>query len=251
MIAILLCAGFATRMYPLTKDFPKPLLQVAGKPVLDYFMEQLLAFPGLREIQLVTNARFFAHFQRWQEGWLPELRNRGIQLVVHNDGATANENRLGAIADLALIVNQLNALEPAVVAAGDNIFRFPLVPIAQRFHAERKNFLLALHETDMAQRQRTGVLVLEEGTGRVRALLEKPQDPPTEWTCPALYFLQPEALQRVHAYLQEHDAHDAPGHFISYLVEQVPVHAVKVIGRRFDIGSLEELEAAEREVTEV
>ncbi len=238
MRAILLCAGFATRMYPLTRDFPKPLLPVAGRPVLDYLLDQLLDLPGLQDIALVTNGRFYGHFEAWLAEREPRLRQAGMELRLFNDGATANENRLGAVGDLAFVLDRLPDEKPALVAAGDNIFRFSLQPAWERFRRQRQNLILALHETDPAKLRKTAVLELGEDD-RVLALHEKPERAVSHWVAPALYFLQPDALQLVSDYLQQPDAGDAPGHFIAYLVKQRPVYAVRVFGSRLDIGSPE------------
>jgi len=238
MIAILLCAGFATRMYPLTKNLPKPLLQVAGRPALDYLMGQIMEFPEIESVHLVTNARFFNRFVEWKDKWQRETKQRGISLHLHNDGTTDNDNRLGAVADLAFVLHSIGADAGAIVAAGDNIFRFLLKPIWQRFLESDRNYLIAIPETDPNRLRRTGVLEL--GTDdRVLRFHEKPKDPPSSWVCPAIYFLQPSALHLVDEYLDHPDAQDAPGYFISYLVTKEPVYAIKVWGKAMDIGTIE------------
>ena len=245
MNAILLCAGFATRMYPLTRDFPKPLLPVAGKPVLDYFMEQLLDLEELNAIHVVTNARFWSHFQEWRADWLPRLQARDLVMHLHNDGTTDNGNRLGAIRDLELVLQHTGTATGTLVAAGDNIFRFAIRGIWQDFLTKSRNVLVAIYESDRQKLQRTGVLELA-ADDRVLRLHEKPQEPPSHWSCPAIYFLQPTALARVSAYLQESGAHDAPGHFIAYLVQKEPVYAHKTRAGRFDIGSMASFEEADQ-----
>lgn len=243
MIAILLCAGFATRMYPLTKNFPKPLLPVAGRPVLDYLMEQIIGLPKIKSIHVVTNARFFDHFVEWRGKWLPDMEGRGITLHIHNDGSTNNDNRLGAVADLAFVLHSIQVTSGALVAAGDNISRFSLKPIWQKFLDGDKNYLLALHENDTNRIKRTGVLELGPDD-RVVRFHEKPKDPPSSWTCPAIYFLRPSALRRVDDYLALPDAQDAPGYFISYLVAKEPVYAIRIMGKSIDIGTIESYEEA-------
>lgn len=238
MKAILLCAGFATRMYPLTKNFPKPLLEVAGKPVLDYLMDQLLDLSGLQEIVVVTNAKFYVHFEAWAGDWQPRLDSLGLRLILLNDGTSCNETRLGAVADLAFALRETGNSAPALVAAGDNILRFSLRPLWENFVRADKSWVVALRETNPRALRSTGVLEID-ARGQILWLHEKPENPPTQWISPALYFLQPGALQHVHAYLGRPDAADAPGHFIAYLVALERVYAAKVPGgRRFDIGSM-------------
>jgi NDP-sugar pyrophosphorylase family protein len=148
MNAILLCAGFATRMTPLTKDFPKALLPVGGKPVIDHLIDQFLDFRGLDSIYLVTNERFFKQFVEWGEMRSRAITRRGISLHILNDGADRPERRLGASGDLGFAVKHLRAGKDAVVAAGDNIFRFPLRPCWEKFVTDDKNLVLALPTED-------------------------------------------------------------------------------------------------------
>jgi glucose-1-phosphate thymidylyltransferase len=245
MIAILLCAGFAVRMYPLTKDFPKPLLSIADRPVMDYLMDQLLDLKDLHAIHVITNARFHSHFDSWRQTWLPGLAAQGITLEIHNDGATANENRLGACADLQFGLRQIAGSSKMLVSAGDNIFRFAIAPLWQEFLKSTDHYIIALPETDQSKLLRTGVLDL--GTDdRVWRLHEKPQDPPSTWCCPPLYFLQPSARLRLDEFMQLSHHRDAPGHFIDYLCQKEAVFAFKVnVGGRLDIGNMDSYRRAD------
>ncbi|HEX3036084.1 MAG TPA: nucleotidyltransferase family protein [Thermodesulfobacteriota bacterium] len=243
MITIILCAGFGTRMYPITKGIPKPLLQVGGRPALNYLMDQIIELRQIESIHIVTNALFYEHFDEWQHKWQRKIKGRDISLHLHNDGSTDNENRVGAITDLALVLHSLETITGTLVAAGDNIFRFSLKPLWERFLEADKNYVLALPEPDLQKLKRTGILELGSDD-RVLRLQEKPSDPPSSWICPPLYFLQPSALIRVDEYLAQSDVNDAPGHFISYLVAQEPVYAIRVEGKRLDIGSFESYEEA-------
>ncbi len=246
MIAILLCAGFATRMHPLTRDFPKPLLPVAGKPVIDYLMEQIIELPGIHGIHVVANARFIEHFESWKKSWEPEIKAKNIRLIVYNDGADSNENRLGASGDLRFVFRRITApIEGSLISAGDNIFRFPLKPLWRRFRERESHHILALPETDPEKLRRTGVLSLGEND-RVLALYEKPTHPPSTWTCPPLYFLGPSARIRLDEFLETSDNRDAPGHFIAFLCQKETVHALKPAASRLDIGNLASYKEADR-----
>lgn len=236
MIAILLCAGFGTRMYPLTRERPKALLPVAGKPVLDYLVEQLIRLPGLTAVHLVSNGYFYEQFKAWQNRVEAELAAAAITMTLHNNGLTRNEERLGANGDLALVLARTQHPAGALIAAGDNILLFDLLPIWQRFRSERRNLVLALAQADQAKLRRTGVLLLDDDD-RVLALLEKPNEPPSRWTCPPFYFLTGQALQLARPFLNQPEPPDAMGHLIAYLADKTPIFAVKVAGRRLDIGS--------------
>lgn len=238
MIAIVLCAGFGTRMYPLTRERPKALLPVAGKPVLNYLLEQLLRLPGLTAVHLACNARFYEQFRVWQGRIEPELAAGGITIELHSNGVTRNEDRLGANGDLALVLEQIKQPAGALIAAGDNILLFDLLPIWERFWSEGRNLVMAMAENDRDKLRRTGVLVLDED-GRVLDLLEKPEEPPTNWTCPPFYFLTGDALKLARPFLVQPNPPDAMGALIAYLVGKTPIIAVKTPGRRLDIGSLD------------
>lgn len=243
MIAILLCAGFATRMYPVTKNFPKPLLKVGGRPVLAYLMDQLLVLPQIESIHVVTNGLFYTNFLEWQNRWIKISRGYDIDIHLYNDGATSNENRLGAVKDLALAVKSLKTIAPAIVAAGDNIFRFSLKTVAQEFINSGRNIVMALQEIDHGEKKQKGLLEIGPDN-RVLRFYEKPLEARSGWVCPPIYFLQLSALDCVEEYAARPDAGDSPGYFMEYLVNKEPVYAVKVNGVRLDIGTIESYEAA-------
>jgi glucose-1-phosphate thymidylyltransferase len=233
MIAILLCAGFAVRMYPLTRDFPKPLLSIADRPVIDYLMDQLLDLKDLHAIHVITNACFHDHFDSWRQSWRQGLADQGIALEIHNDGATANENRLGACADLQFGLRQIAGTSKMLVSAGDNIFRFAIEPLWQRFIKSQDHYIIALPETDRTKLLRTGVLALEA------------EDRST-WCCPPLYFLQPSARLHLDEFMRISHHRDAPGHFIDYLCQKERVYAFKVkAGGRLDIGNMDSYRQAD------
>jgi glucose-1-phosphate thymidylyltransferase len=244
MIAILLCAGYATRLYPLTQNFPKPLLPVADRPVIDYLVDQIDGLPKIAALHIVTNAKFYAHFNRWAE----QRRKAGtisVPISVHNDGTSCNGNRLGAVADLHFVLSELGAIQPMLVSAADNIFRFSIAEIWRRFIAGTRHLVVALPQTDLRQLQRTGVLELNE-RGRVLRLHEKPPIPPSTWSCPPLYFLRPSARQHLETLMSAETAPDAPGHFIDYLCRREAVLAHRVDGSRLDIGDADSYRDADR-----
>ena len=249
MISVLLCAGYATRMYPLTKDFPKPLLSVAGKPVIDYFMDQLLELEGIHTVHVVTNHRFAMQFKAWQKDWSLRHPSSPFDVVIHNDGSTKNENRLGACADLALVLNKIQTTSPMLVAAGDNIFRFSLKPLWAQFLKDNVHWIVGLRESDANRLKRTGVIEFGEND-HVLSLQEKPENPPSHWSCPALYFYKASATKRLNEFLGVSDITDAPGYFASYLCDKERVHAFRIDSTRFDIGSIDDYNKADRRLRE-
>ncbi len=247
MIAVILCAGFATRMYPLTENFPKPLLTVAGRPVLDYLMDQIVGLPRVEAIHIVSNAKFFDHFCRWHSARKASGAFGEMTVQIHNDGATENENRLGAAADLQFALNTIDRPCRVLVSAGDNIFRFPLNPLWEKFLGSHRHHIVALPETDRQRLHQTGVLELGE-KDRVLRLHEKPKLPPSAWICPPLYFFQPSLGSQVEGFLRTSGDHDAPGYFIDYLCQREPVDAFRLNAARLDIGSVDSYHAADRQL---
>ena len=246
MITVLLCAGYATRMYPLTKNFPKSLLSVAGKPVIDYFMEQLFDLSQSPDVHVVTNDRFAPHFEKWQAEWSDNHPfASSFKLQIHNDGSTDNENRLGTCADLAWVLKRLPEISHMLVAAGDNIFRFPIKPLWDRFVKSDGHWIIGLHETDEKRLRRTGVLEFGEND-QVLRLHEKPSNPPSAWSCPAIYFLKQSAISILDEFLNVSDKTDAPGHFIDFLCQKDRVYAFQLHATRFDIGSVDDYHKADQ-----
>jgi glucose-1-phosphate thymidylyltransferase len=241
MKAVLLCAGFGTRLYPLTRDVPKPLLPVLGKPIVEYLVDQLADTKEVSEFTVVSNARFASQFATWADGM---SRRHDIALDVLDDGARDNEHRLGAVRDLELFIEHKKLVEAALVAAGDNLFRFSFEDFFEDYRRNPRNLVLAYHERDPARLRRTGVAVVDT-SGRMRHLWEKPENPPSDWACPALYILESPALASVETYLRQFPESDAIGHFIAWLVEREPVYIHEMKGARLDIGNIDNYRSAE------
>lgn len=245
MIGIVLCAGFATRMHPLTQDFPKPLLPVADRPVLDYLVEEMLGLAGIEHIHIVSNDRFHEHFQLWLNHHMERGSFGSVGVHIHNDGTTDNEHRLGASGCLQLVLENVGEPTRAVVSAGDNIYRFSLASLWHDFLQDNQHYIVALPENNTENLKRTGVLEFGSGN-RVKRFHEKPEYPPSHWSCPPLYFLQPTAWAELKKFLQSSGNHDAPGHFIDFLCQRQPIFAFKLESSRLDIGSIESYHEADR-----
>lgn len=227
MVAILLCAGFGTRLYPITKKRPNALLDIAGKPVLDYQMEQLCGMEDLSEIHIVVNSRFAANFFPWWAKWRKQCEQYGITVKLHNDGSLDEENRLGEVGDLAFVARLVDTTKGVIVSAGDNIYRFPLRPIVDRFMQSDDSLVLAFPETHYAVLQQHTVIEFDDET-RVTQIHDQSDDPPSQWICPNLYFLQPSALALVTDYLEHAGERDRLAQFLGYLVKNQPVRAVEM-----------------------
>jgi glucose-1-phosphate thymidylyltransferase len=234
--AVLLCAGFATRLYPLTRDLPKPLLPVAGKPLVEHLVIQMHATGRIDEIVVVTNGRFEPHFAKWIRNLGPRLP--GLALTLVGDGAQTNETRLGAVHDLALAIDRHALPAPLLVAGGDNLFRFRLSDFLDDHAARPRNLILVHREPDLGRRRRSGVAELGPD-GRVARMVEKPEHPAGEHCCPPLYVFEEDALRELSAFTAEHREADAPGTFVAWLAFRRAIFAHQMNGSRLDVGDVE------------
>jgi glucose-1-phosphate thymidylyltransferase len=253
MNALLLAAGYATRLYPLTKDTPKPLLPVAGKPIAGYLVAQLEPVEAIKRLLVVTNHRFAGHFARWAA----QSRSR-FRIEVVDDGTDTNETRLGAIGDMAYVLERFPELagEPLFVLGGDNLPEFDLADMVADFGVRNRadgpdgpvdraspagaggaaTVICLVRENDLDQLRRSGVVTLD-ASGRVTGFVEKPAEPPSDLTCPPFYLFPPEALSLIPQYLKTGRSPDAPGHFIAWLHRQAPVYGHVFDQGRLDIGT--------------
>lgn len=240
--AILLCAGFATRMHPLTRDQPKALLPVAGRPIVEDLLLQIAATDRIRDVTVVSNARFYGKFLAWVEGLSRRLPELCIDVL--DDGAHSESQRLGAVSDLEFAVARERPEGAVLVAACDNLFRFPLGELLDDYERDPRNLILVHREKDRERLRRSAVARVA-ADGRVLGLWEKPAEPPTDLACPPLYLFRPGALDRLRDFVvAEHDV-DSLGHFVAWLAGREPVYAHAMRGSRLDVGDLESYRAAE------
>lgn len=242
MRAILLCAGFATRLYPLTHDFPKPLLPVGGRPILDDLVDQIAATGRIRRVTVVSNARFYGKFLAWSEALAARLPQLSVQVL--DDGAWHESQRLGAVSDLAFAVARLMPSGPVLVAAGDNLFRFPLGELLDDYERRPRNLIAVHREADRERLRRTAVAEID-ADGRVLRMCEKPEEPAGGWACPPLYLLEATVLERLPEFLRDVHDTDSLGRFVAWLAAREPVYAHVMRGDRLDVGDLASYRAAE------
>lgn len=242
--AVFLAAGFATRLWPLTRDRAKPLLEVGGEPMLTRLLRQVEATGVVREAVVVTNARFHGDFERWRG----ELETT-VQVALVDDGARENEARLGAVADLDLALRSSPFADPVdgwLVLAGDNLLDFELRPYVDRFLASGAAQLI-VRELDAPPPPGKYNEVVVGADGRVASFREKPERSTARLAAIAVYVLPPTLPELVAGHLAEGGARDAPGHLMERLVTRVPFEAAPIAGRWFDIGDRDDLDAVVRE----
>lgn len=236
MKAVVLAAGYATRLYPLTLDRPKALLEVGGRPMLDRLLERIEAM-GVDATIVVTNAKFTPHFEEWARG--------KERVTVVNDGTTSNEDRLGAIGDLVFVLDELGVDDDLVVVAGDNLFGDDVSGFAA-YGREVDAPVLAVHDVGDVARMREYNQVETDAEGRVVFMEEKPESARTTLAGIALYYYPRHVLPLVRRYLAEGLNPDQPGRLPEWLYPRTAVYTWKIPGEWYDIGSAETLQEADR-----
>ena len=242
MKAVILAAGYATRLYPLTLDRPKALLPVGGKPMLDRLTEQLEHVEGLDEVYVVTNSKFADAFRKWAAG------RSGLPLRILDDATVDDESRLGAIGDLDLTIREAELDDDLLVLAGDNLFSESIAPFPVFALAKGGPALGVYDVGDLDTIRRYSVIELD-GDDRVTRLEEKPERPRSALAGIALYFYPRSALRFVREYLEDGNNPDQPGRLVQWLYPRTPVYGWRVPGRWFDVGSKETLAEADQAFT--
>ncbi len=235
MKALILAAGYATRLRPLTDSIPKMLLPLAERPLLDYLVDRIREVDEIEEIHLVTNARFADAFR----DWAPE------DVIVHDDGTTSNEDRLGAIGDMAFAIERGGLEgEDLMIVAGDNLIGYSLADFVDFWRARDGSAIAVRELGDRKLLEQYGVVELDEDD-RVVGLEEKPAEPKSDLAATASYVYRSEHLALLPRYLDEGNPPDAPGNFMVWLHTRKPVFGYRAVGEWHDIGDLGQLLAAD------
>lgn len=242
---IVIAAGYATRLGELTKNFPKPLLQIGNSTILGRMLDDIDTIPQIDEHIIITNGRFASIF----EFWAKEHKYTKPVTVV-DDGTFTNETRLGAVCDLLFAMDKLNLADDLLVVAADNILEFSFKEFVDYAYAKGTSCIMCHEQPSIEKLQRTGVVVLDENN-KVLEMAEKPQEPKTHWAVPPFYIYLKKDLDLVRHSVENGCGKDAPGNLAHYMVEHTPMHAWPMSGGRFDIGSLDTYyEAVKRYGTE-
>jgi len=253
MNALILAAGYATRLYPLTLNKAKPLLEVGGKPIIEWLFDNLASVQGLETVYIVTNNKFANDFQNWASGYSTSAkatadkqdRHREMKIKIINDGSTSDDDKLGAIGDINLVLTRENlANADLLVIAGDNLFEQPLTDFVNA--AKKWPATVAVHDVgDLEAMKRYGTVTVDN-KGVITSFEEKPQKPKSTLAAVALYYYSRQVLSLFTTYLAAGNNPDQPGLFLQWLYPRKPVGTFEIKGRWLDIGSKETLENADK-----
>ena len=238
MKVIILAAGYATRLYPLTLTQPKPLLPVAGKPMIDHVIDNLAPIPGIDRIIIVTNAKFAGHFQKWADDY--RANKAKLDFTVVNDGSTDDTNKLGAIGDINYVLNREKIDDDIIVVAGDNLFSDKLGEFG-KICREKNAPVLALYDVGNLEEIKKYNAITLDDAGRITFFEEKPKEPKSTLTGIALYYYPKHTLPLLRQYIAEGNNPDQPGRLVQWLYPRTPFYTWTVPGLWFDIGSKETL----------
>lgn len=235
MKCVILAAGYATRLYPLTENFPKPLLEVAGKPILDWLIDDMAGTGMVEEYIVISNHKFAHIFEEWA------AKKSDATIRVIDDGTTSNETRLGAVKDIQFAIEQLQLDDDLLVMAGDNLLDFSLGEFMRYGKEKNATCVMRYYEASEARLHKTGVIEIDANDG-ILSFEEKPAQPKSHWCVPAFYYYTREDSRLIKKGIESGCGTDAPGSFIAWLSGQTKVYAWEMPGRRYDIGNLESYE---------
>lgn len=248
MKVIILAAGYATRLYPLTLTQPKPLLDVAGKPMIEYVLDNIAPIGGLERIYVVTNSKFAKHFQEWADHYRATKAKLAFTIV--NDGSTDDSNKLGAIGDLHLVITREQVDDDVIVVAGDNLFSEKLDGFG-RFCREKNAPVVAVYDVRSLEEVKKYNSITLGPDGRITFFEEKPGTPASTVTAIALYFYPKAVVPLIKRYVAEGNNPDQPGRLVQWLYPRVPFYTWQVPGTWYDIGSKETLAEANQIFTKL
>ena len=234
MKCLILAAGYATRLYPLTENFPKPLLTVGEKTILDWLVDDIDTIGMIDEYVVISNSKYAHHFDAW-------AKTKPQKITVVDDGTSTNETRLGAVCDIQFAIDKLAIDDDALVIAGDNVLDFSLTRFISYAKEKQTSCIMRYYEPDSKKLLKSGVVTVD-GDDRVLAMTEKSPAPATHWCCPPFYYYTKNDTRLVKKGIESGCGTDAPGSYIAWLCSQSPVHAMEMPGSRYDIGNLESYE---------
>ena len=239
MICLILAAGYATRLYPLTENFPKPLLKVGEKTILDHLTDDIYSGGKIEEFIVISNHKFAQHFEDW-------AKTKEYKITVVDDGTSTNETRLGAVRDIKFAIDKLNLNDDMLIIAGDNVLDFSLNKFVDYAESKNASAVMRYFEAEEKRLQKCGVLELDDAD-LIKGMEEKPQEPKSNWCCPPFYFYKKDDISRIGEAIADGCGVDAPGSLVSWMCKKSSVYAFEMPGSRYDIGNLESYKKVQEE----
>ena len=239
MKCLILAAGYATRLYPLTENFPKPLLTVGDKTILDWLIDDIDTANLVDEYIVISNHKFAKHFENW-------AKTKEQKITVVDDGTDTNETRLGAVKDIQFAIEKLNLDDDMLVIAGDNVLDFSLTKFMEYAGQKKTSCIMRYYEPEDKKLLKSGVVTIDEND-KILDMTEKSSTPATHWCCPPFYYYTKEDAKLVQRGIDSGCGTDAPGSYAAWLCTQTTVHAMEMPGKRYDIGNLESYEKVKAE----
>jgi len=231
---IVLAAGYATRLYPITENCPKPLLEVGGVTILDRLIRDIDTIDEVDTHLIVSNHKFFPHFKKWAEN-----SRYTKEITIIDDGSVDNENRLGAVRDLLLAIDTGRLVDDdLLVIAADNVVTFSFQGFVDYFQEKQTSLIMTYYEPEIAALRRTGVITIDQDN-KVLEMQEKPENPTSHFAVPPFYIYKNSDVKLMQSCLPEGCNPDAPGNLVRHMLTKTVFHAWPMTGKRFDIGTLE------------
>ncbi len=234
MKCLILAAGYATRLYPLTEKFPKPLLKIREKTIIDWLIDDIDTLNVIDEYIIISNHKYFDHFKSW-------AKDKKQNVTVLDDGTTSNENRLGAVIDIKFAVDKLNINDDLLVLAGDNVLDFSLKHFIKYALDKNTSCVMRYYEESTQRLKKSGVAQID-GNEKIISLEEKPESPKSNWCIPPFYYYKNEDIKKINLAIADGCKTDAPGSLVGWMCQNSDVYALEMPGKRYDVGSLESYE---------
>lgn len=238
MKCLILAAGYATRLYPLTENFPKPLLKVGEKTILDWLLDDIDTSGIMEEYIVISNHKFAGHFEDW-------AKTKTYKITVVDDGTSTNETRLGAVCDIQYAIEKMHLDSDLLIIAGDNLLDFSLKRFVAYCKEKKTSCVMRYYEPSEKKLLKSGVLTVDK-SDLILNMTEKSPTPQTHWCCPPFYYYTKEDAARVLDGISAGCGTDAPGSYIAWLCKQTKVYAMEMPGSRYDIGNIESYEIVKK-----
>lgn len=229
MKCMILAAGYATRLYPLTENFPKPLLKVGKKTILDRLVDDIASSGEVDGFVVISNHKFTHFFTEWAAG--------RSNITVVDDGTESNETRLGAVIDLKFAIDRLGIDDDMLVIAGDNVLDFSMTEFIRYAKEKNSSCIMRYTEPDFNRLLKCGVVTVDPDD-RITSMTEKSPMPASDQCCPPFYYYTREDVKKIGECIAGGCGTDAPGSLAAGMSRISAVYAMTMPGRRFDVGNL-------------